>query len=106
MTWTNGQADPTSAWGACGTAPDSAWNPCGVVPPIIDSITPATGVQESTVSVTIRGHLFDPLATVQVSGTLVTPSNVVVVDSETITADLAITLLAAHTLRGVTVTNP
>lgn len=74
--------------------------------PVVLSITPNTGVQESVVPVTIIGQYFQSGATVQVSGTLVAPSSVVVVDDETITADLTITLLAAHTTRSVTVTNP
>lgn len=72
--------------------------------PVILSITPSTGVQESTVPVEIVGQYFTPAATVQVSGTGVTVQNVVVVDDEHITAEFVLALLAAHTTRDVTVT--
>lgn len=72
--------------------------------PTLTSVSPTTGVQGTTVAVTLTGTNFVSGATVAVSGSNVTVSNVTVVSATSITADFAVGSSAALGDRNVTVT--
>jgi IPT/TIG domain-containing protein len=72
--------------------------------PTLTSISPTSGVQGNTVSVTLTGTNFVSGATVAVSGSNVTVSNVTVVSATSITANFVIASTAAAGARTVTVT--
>lgn len=76
--------------------------------PVLVLLSPSTGVDGATVPVTLTGSGFLGLdlgvaTTLTISGTLVTISNIVVVNDTTITADFIIDPAAATTARNVTV---
>ena len=72
--------------------------------PTLTAISPTSGVQATTVAVTLTGTNFVSGATVAVSGSNVTVSNVTVVSATSITADFVIASTAAAGARTVTVT--
>lgn len=73
--------------------------------PTLSSVSPSSGVQGTTVSVTLTGtHFLTGATTVAVSGADVTVSNVNVVSTTSLTADFAISSSAALGARTVTVT--
>jgi len=74
--------------------------------PVLTTVTPNTGLQGSSVNVSLQGTGFIAGSTVSVSGTGVTVSNVIVVNATTITAQFAISGAATIGARNVTVTNP
>ena len=79
--------------------------------PVLSSITPATGTQGNIVNVTLTGSGFMNGSTVQVSGTGITVSNIVVskvtvINSTSIQAIFTITGGASPGVRNVTVSNP
>lgn len=74
--------------------------------PGITSITPDNGVRGDTVAVTVTGSNFYAGATSLNLGANITVSNLVVVDGNTLTADLTIDAAAVTGLRDVTVSNP
>jgi len=74
--------------------------------PVLSSITPNTGTQSSAVPVTLTGSNFVPGATVQVSGSGITVTNVSVTNSTTMSALFTIMGGADLGARNVTVTNP
>ncbi len=74
--------------------------------PTLTSISPTTGTHNTTVSVTLTGTNLTGATAVNVSGLLVTVSNVQVVNSTTVTATFTIANLAPRTARNVTVTTP
>lgn len=76
----------------------------GILPPTLISISPNKGVQGQVVGVTLTGTNFATGATLNLSGALVTASNVTVVSSTQITATFAIAANAALGDRSVTVT--
>lgn len=86
--------------------PDPGMRTLGLNPPAptLTSIGPTSGVQGNTVSVTLTGTNFVSGATVAVSGSNVTVSNVTVVSATSITADFVIASTAAAGARNVTVT--
>jgi hypothetical protein len=67
----------------------------GLLPASITSVTPSSGAQGASVNITLAGANFSPGATLTVSGTGVTASNVAVVTSSQITATLTIGATAA-----------
>jgi len=71
--------------------------------PTLSSISPAFGVRNSTVAVTLYGTGFTGTTGVTVSGTGVTASGITVVNDTTLTATLTITPTAAIGARNVTV---
>jgi IPT/TIG domain/ZU5 domain len=75
--------------------------------PTLTSVNPTSGVLGTSFTVTLAGTNFVPGATtVQVSGTLVTASNVVVVSSTSLTAKLTIDPAALPGDRLITVSTP
>jgi hypothetical protein len=74
--------------------------------PTLSSITPNTGQQGQAVNVTLTGTNFVPGATVQVSGSGISVTNVSVTNSTTMSALFTIMGGAAVGSRNVTVTNP
>jgi hypothetical protein len=72
--------------------------------PVLSSIAPNSGTQGAGVPVTFSGSNFQSGATVAVSGTGVTVSNVVVVSATQMTATFTIAATAATGGHGVTVT--
>jgi hypothetical protein len=76
----------------------------GTNPPTLSSISPTSGQQGTTVPVTLTGTDFLAGATVNVSGSGVTVSNVNVAGSTSITADFVIASSAATGTRNVSVT--
>jgi hypothetical protein len=76
----------------------------GANPPTLSSIVPNSGQQGATVPVTLTGTDFLTGATVNVSGTGITVSNLIVASSTTITADFVIASGAATGPRAVSVT--
>lgn len=74
-------------------------------PPELQSMTPDSGVQGATISVTIVGANFSAVSSVMVSGVGVTVGAVIVNDEQTITAMLIIAGNAAAGARTVTVTD-
>lgn len=70
----------------------------------LTNLSPATGVQGSSVNITLTGTNFASGATVAVSGSGVTASNVSVVSSTQITATLTILASAATGPRSVSIT--
>lgn len=74
--------------------------------PTLTSVSPNTGQQGDAVSVTLTGTNFVPGATVQVSGSGISVSNVSVTNSTTMTALFTIMAGATPGARDVTVTNP
>jgi len=74
--------------------------------PTVASVTPSQGAQSSTVEVVIAGHWFEPGATVTVSGTGVTVSNVRLSQAnDAVRATFTIAADATASARNVTVTN-
>ncbi len=69
----------------------------------INTLTPATGLQGTTVPVTLAGTNFASGAAVQVSGTGVTAQNIVVTNSGQLTANLVIDPTAAVGARSLTI---
>jgi hypothetical protein len=74
--------------------------------PTLASITPSSGTRGSSVNVTLTGTNLTGATAVNVAGGGVNVSNVVVVNSTTITATFTITAGAAATARNVTVVTP
>ncbi len=74
--------------------------------PTLTQVTPNNGVQGSTVNVSLLGTGFMSGSTVDVSGAGITVSNVVVVNTTLITAQIAISIGAAIGSRNVTISNP
>lgn len=72
--------------------------------PTLTAVSPSSGVQGSTVAVTLTGTNFVDGATVAVSGEGVTVSDVVIASATSITATLTIDAGAAAGARNVTVT--
>ena len=72
--------------------------------PTLTSLTPNSATRGATVSVTLKGTNFTAPATVAVQGGVVTVSNVVVVNSTTITATFRVSASAARRSRDTTVT--
>ncbi|MBJ6725716.1 IPT/TIG domain-containing protein [Geomesophilobacter sediminis] len=81
----------------------SVINPNG---PTISTISPATGGQGGTQTITITGSNYQSGATVSFSGTGVTVSSTNVVNATTITANVTVASSAATGVRDVTITNP
>jgi hypothetical protein len=79
-------------------------NPAGAA--TLASISPAFGVRNSTVAVTLYGTGLTGSTAVTVAGTGVTASGLTVVNDTTLTANFAITAAAAIGARNVTVTTP
>lgn len=114
-TFANALTPPASTFAACATPPSSSFSSDPSTPPpsifiecvgvpTLTSLVPITGRIASVVQVTLRGTRFLPGATVQVSGTGITVSNVVVADPTTITARFTIAPGATISGRTVTVT--
>ncbi len=76
----------------------------GILPPTLTSISPNRGLQGQAVGVTLTGTNFATGATVNVSGSLLTVSNMTVVSSTQITATFTIAANASPGDRTVTVT--
>src|SRR5690606_35584019 len=72
--------------------------------PTLTSLSPASGVQGSTVAVTLTGTKFSDGATVAVTGTCVTVDSVTVTSATSITAALSVDADASPGARSVTVT--
>jgi hypothetical protein len=72
--------------------------------PTLSSVTPASGAQGAAVPVTLAGTNFSAGATVAVSGSGVSVSNVAIVNATRITATFTITAAASTGSRTVTVT--
>ena len=72
--------------------------------PTLTSLTPNSATRGATVNVTLMGTNFTAPATVTVQGGVVTVSNVVVVNSTSITATFRVSASAAHRSRNTTVT--
>src|SRR5256712_5876549 len=72
--------------------------------PTLSSVSPNSGTQGQTVAVTLTGTNFGPGATISVSGTGITVSNVTVVSSTQITAMFAIAASAPTGPQNITVT--
>ena len=72
--------------------------------PTLTAIAPGSGVQGATVAVTLTGANFVDGASIGVSGTGITVSDVVVVDETTMTADFVVAPDAPTGARSVTVT--
>jgi len=72
--------------------------------PTLSSVSPNSGTQGQTVAVTLTGTNFGPGATISVSGTGITASNVTVVSSTQITAMFAIAASAPTGPQNITVT--
>lgn len=90
----------TTAGGTSGTQTFTVNPPA----PTLTAVSPTTGVQGNTVAVTLTGTNFVAGATVGVSGSNVTVSNVTVASGTSLTADFAIASGAALGDRDVTVT--
>jgi hypothetical protein len=72
--------------------------------PVLSAVAPGSGVQGSSVQVTLTGSNFQSGATVAIGGTGVTAGNVAVISSTQITAVFTIAASAATGARSVTVT--
>jgi hypothetical protein len=72
----------------------------------LSSMTPTSGVQGSSVNVTLTGSDLTGATAVNVSGSGITVSNLAVVNDTTITATFAIAFNAAVSARNVTVATP
>src|SRR5688500_12813391 len=89
--WEPNPAPASPAWtkNVAPTLPN-VWNDDGtaqlLLAPELHVVHPLSGAQSATVSVALAGRYFTPDATISVSGTGVTVSNVQVVDSYTILA--------------------
>jgi hypothetical protein len=73
--------------------------------PTLTTVSPSSGAQGQTVSVTLTGTLFAAGSTIGLSGTGITVSNTVVVSSTSITATFTIAASAPTGAQNVTVTN-
>jgi alpha-tubulin suppressor-like RCC1 family protein len=73
--------------------------------PSVTSVSPSSGVQNATQSVTINGTGFQNGANVSFSGTGITVNSTTFVSSTQLTASVSIALTASATARSVTVTN-
>jgi hypothetical protein len=73
-------------------------------PPTLTDVSPANGVQNAQVNVTLNGTHFTADSTIAVDGTGVTVGNKVITDDRHITATLSIASSATLGLHGVTVT--
>jgi hypothetical protein len=79
----------------------------GSVPaPTLTSVTPATGVRGTAVSVTLTGTNLSGVWTINLSGTGITVSNITAVNSTTVTATFTIAAGAATGARNISVTTP
>ncbi len=87
---------------ASGTSGPVTFNVSGT-PPTLTSVAPNSGVQGTSVNVTLTGTNFVTGATVAVNGSGVTASNVSVVSPTQITATLAVAANASVGARNVTV---
>jgi len=104
----------TDFYGAARIAPNdigavefyAAGTGTGQTRPTLNSISPAYGVRNSTVAVTLYGTGLTGATAVAVSGAGVTASGVTVVNDTTLRANFAITATAAVGARNVTVTTP
>lgn len=102
---------PTAAVGPVGVSVSTSGGTSGTVnfnvvppPPSLGSITPAIGAQGAVVPISLRGFNFVSGASVGVSSTNITVSNVNVVSSTQITATLSIAFAAPTGSISVTVT--
>jgi hypothetical protein len=93
-----------TAEGAGGSATATATVTVNPAAPTLTSISPTSGVQGNAINVTLTGTNFLAGATVAVSGSGVTVSNVTVVSGTSITATFTIDGGAATGARNVTVT--
>jgi hypothetical protein len=73
------------------------------VPPVLSSIAPSSGVQGTSVAVTLSGSQFQPGATLAVGGVGVSVTNVAVAGTTRITATFTIAATAATGAHSVTV---
>lgn len=78
----------------------------GLPRPVVNTITPATGEQGATLTVTITGESFDTGATVEFSGTGITVQSVTRDSCTQVRATILIALTATTGARDVTVVNP
>lgn len=89
------------------SSPTAFLDPAAALCPITSAISPASGVQGTTTSVTLTGTNFDPnpgATTVSVSGSGVTVNNLNVASTTSLTADFVVASGAATGARNVTVT--
>ena len=74
------------------------------VKPTLSSLTPNRGRRGVTATVTVKGANFTTPATVNVQGSGIIVSNVLVVDPDTVTANFRVSGTAARGSRNITVT--
>jgi hypothetical protein len=78
----------------------------GLPRPVVSSVTPDSGEQASSLTLTVTGESFDDGATVEFSGTGITVNQVTTVSCNELSVDVTIASDAAPGARDVTVINP